>query len=119
MVWRNLRVELGTYYEKLRNDQQIWIHQKPLITVSAYIDLNVWSLMFIQQWQAFLVTRPDQQRFLSSDVAELDQVTRTIGDYKLKQSATYKPADQSWNTTLYKLNQLIEAKRKVSADLLT
>lgn len=60
-----------------------------------------------------MATRPDQEKNLTTDVAAIDHALRTIGDYKLKQSDNFKLADQSKNTTLFKLNQLVEIKREV------
>lgn len=66
------------------------------------------------QWQVFLATQPDPEKNLPSDVAAIENAARTVGDYKLKQSRDFKLPDQTQNTSLYKLGQLVEAKRKVS-----
>lgn len=74
--------------------------------------------MFTQlQWQAFTATQPDQDKSLNSDVASIDHAMRTIGDYKLKQSDEFKLPDQFKNTSLYKLSQLVEARREVCCKL--
>lgn len=65
------------------------------------------------QWQAFTATQPDQDKSLNSDIASIDHAMRTIGDYKLKQSDEFKLSDQFKNTSLYKLSQLVEARREV------
>ncbi|XP_054260154.1 cilia- and flagella-associated protein 44-like [Macrosteles quadrilineatus] len=66
-----------------------------------------------KQWQAFLATQPDQDKNLSTDISAIEHAMRTIGDYKLKSSEEFKLPDQSKNTSLHKLNQLVQAKREI------
>ncbi|KAG8283692.1 cilium-dependent cell motility [Homalodisca vitripennis] len=83
------------------------------ITSNMDMKVNKNINMKEKRWQAFLATQPDQDKNLTSDIAAIEHAMRTMGDYKLKCSDDYKLLDQSKNTTLYKLNQLVEAKREI------
>lgn len=65
------------------------------------------------QWNAFNAKKPVAGKNHPDDENLLNLTTKTIGDYRLKESPDYSPSPEERDSTMKKYYELLQARLKV------